>query len=232
MGTAVGITAYADHAAIDAAYAEIESYEAELSEWRPDSATSRLSQQGRVALRPLALSLFDLAEDLRVSTGGAFDIGWRGGNAHREGSELVGTGRVDLGGILKGFLADRAGDALLNAGVEDFVIDAAGDVLAHGNAGDGHRGWPVTIVTDAARWNIRLANEAVSTSAEDAQPDHIVDARSGQPAHCLRAVAVTAATGTRADASATAFYASCGRVALRDVHDIRWVGKNGWKHRR
>ncbi len=232
MGTAVGITAYADHRALDAAYAAIESFEAELSEWRPDSTTFRLVAHGHASFRPDSLALFDIAEDLRVATNGAFNISWRGGAVRRQGDTVHATGKVDLGGILKGFLADRAADALRDAGVANFVIDAAGDIVAHGDAGDGTPGWPVTVVTQAASWNVRLRDEALSTSAEDEQPDHIVDGRTGEAVHCIRSVAVTAPTGARADASATAFYATCGKTPLPGVTSIRWVGQHGWKHQR
>lgn len=218
MGTAVGITARAEPGAFAAAWAAIERFEAELSEWRPESATARLVATGAADFSPEGTRLFELAGAVNVASHGAFDLAWRG------------PGTVDLGGILKGFLADRASDALLAHGVEDFVIDAAGDIVAHGDAGDGRRGWPVTVITDAATWNVRLRDQALSTSAEDRQPGHIVDARTGAAARCVRAVTVTAPEGALADAWATAFYAACGAVDLPAGVRARWVDAEGRRH--
>jgi FAD:protein FMN transferase len=230
MGTAVGITARASRADVAAAFAAIETFEAELSEWRPGSATSRMRSEGPQRLSVEGMALFAWVEKVRIASDGAFNVGWKGASLTVSGDTVSATGPVDLGGVLKGFLADRAADALVGRGVEDFVVDAAGDIVAHGNAGD-CGGWPVTVETTAGAWRLRVRNAAVSTSAEDQQPDHILDGRSGMPSHCLRSVTVTAATGMEADAWATAFYASCGKVDLPKDVVARWISNDGKKRR-
>lgn len=231
MGTAVGITARASPADLEAAFAAIERFEAELSEWRPGSVTRRMQTEGPQRVSPEAVGLFTLVEGVRQASGGGFDVGWKGASLTVTGDTVSATGPLDLGGVLKGFLADRAADALRSRGVEDFAVDAAGDVVAHGNAA-GCGGWPITVMTEAGAWELRLRNQALSTSAEDRQPDHIVDARTGRPAHCLAGVTVTAPTGAESDAWSTAFYATCGELPLPRGVTVRWIDAAGRRHRR
>jgi len=231
MGTAVGITARATPVDLDAAFATIEQFEAELSEWRPSSVTRRMVTDGPQRISPETKGLFTLVEAVRQASRGGFDVGWRGATLTVEGDLASATGPIDLGGVLKGFLADRAASALLSRGVEDFVVDAAGDIVAHGHA-NGCGGWPVTVATEAGAWDLRLRNAALSTSAEDQQPDHIVDARTLTPVHCIGAVTVTAPTGAEADAWSTAFYATCGEVALPRGVTARWIDPAGKRHLR
>lgn len=230
-GTIVGITVAgpAPDGSVDAAYAELARWEAELSEWQPSSATSRVMNGEVVALAPEALHLLDVADELRVRTGGAFSIVRSGGPLVRDGDRLsapAGT-RIDLGGVLKGFLADRAADELIARGVTNFVVDAGGDVVAHGTCGDGRPGWPVTVAVAGVSRRIRLRDEALSTSGEDQQPDHIVDRRSGAPVHELRGVFVRATEGVMADGLATAVYASGGDLALPPGQCVAWIGQRG-----
>lgn len=225
MGTVVGLTVVVDDPAdaepgFTAAWAAIEAGEALLSEWRPDSLTSRMGRGERVALPPDALALFTFAEGLRVASDGHFDVGWRSGA--RLDPTGAATGPLDLGGVLKGWLCDRAGAALLAAGVEDFLVDAAGDVLAHGDA-EGGRGWRVDVVgAGRVRARVRLHDEALSTSGNDGQPGHVHDARSGAAIEGDRVVAIVAPTGLLADGLATAIYAGASPRIAR-AHGARVV---------
>ncbi len=230
-GTVVGITIYTDdpaaaHLAADAAYATVERWEALLSEWRPDSAVSRLNTTGgAVAFPPEGERLFALAEQLRIQSFGAFNLAWSGGTlTHTPAGWTVTGGHIGLGGILKGFLADRAAETLRAAGVPDFLVDAAGDVVAHGSEGglgSGNApgsGWRVEVVSEGALLaTVRLRNEALSTSGEDQQPGHIRDPRTGAAVTCARTVAVVAPTGVLADGLATAIFAGCAGPALAEA---------------
>jgi thiamine biosynthesis lipoprotein len=236
MGTVVGLTirtpdAAAAHRAAAAAWAAIEQGEAELSEWRPDSATARLvSTGGPVRFSPGGEALFTLAEAIRVASGGAFALPWTGGTltATPDGWTLAG-GPVGLGGILKGYLSDRAADALRAAGEANFVVDAAGDVVAAGSGGDGP-GWSVVVEADGAPFAaVRLRDEALSTSGEDQQPGHIRDPRTGAAVTCSRVATVVAPSGAVADGLATALYASCGQRGLAEGFGATalYVGADG-----
>lgn len=219
MGTVVGITVAAPPppGALDAAWAAIEAGEAELSEWREGSVTSRLNRGEAASVGPEALGLFRMAARVEAASGGAFSLTWAGGSWGLDGDRVwVRDGRLGLGGILKGWLVDQAAAALSAAGVEDWAVDAAGDVRAAGHARGGRGGWPVTVVDEdgAPLRRLRLHDEALSTSGGGRQPGHIRDPRTGEAVGCARTVSVVAPDATTADALATATFASCGAVDL------------------
>jgi thiamine biosynthesis lipoprotein len=229
MGTVVGVTVVATpgdepraDAAIEAAYAAIEAGEAELSEWRPESAPARMARGEVVPLAGPAEALFGFLLDLRARSGGAFDVMWRGGTLTRTEAGWTATARVDLGGALKGWLNDRAGDALRAAGFADFLVDAAGDVLAAGNA-ERSRGWRVDVWDERGRVStVRLRDQALSTSGNAQQPGHVTDARTGIPRTGAGVVSVVAPTGAVADALATAIFAGAD-PAIAKVYGGRVV---------
>ncbi len=216
MGTVVGVTLRVDEPALarqgfDVAFGAIEAGEAELSAWRPGSATARLAAGAPVALSPEAERLFDFGLRLATRSGGRFDLMWRGGSLGRGADGWSASAEPDLGGVLKGWLNDRAAAALLAAGFSDFLLDAAGDLLAHGDGPSG-RGWWVA-VNDGTRVSrpVRLRDQALSTSGDSARPGHIHDAAG--PVHRRGVAVVVAPSGMVADAVATAVYAG----ARRDV---------------
>ncbi|MSQ02675.1 MAG: FAD:protein FMN transferase [Myxococcales bacterium] len=217
-GTVVGITAPAstDPAAIDAAFAAIDAREARMSEWRTDSQTALLARGGPASFTAAERMLFTVAEEVRLATGGAFDLCWKGGSIAMEAGAITANDcpALDLGGLLKGWLADRAAAALLQNGVGNFVVDVGGDLVAHGDRGDGAPGWPVTAAVDGRTFPIRLLNAGLSTASAEQQPGHIADARSGRPAEALSGVFVVAPDGLRADAWDTGIFAFGNRVEL------------------
>lgn len=237
MGTVVGLTVVTDNPAaaapaMDAAYACIETWEAQLSEWRPGSTIATLNRTGGpVTLPAEGTALLRWAERLRVDSAGRFDILWRGGVGRelRQDGDRVSLhgGPIDLGGMLKGFLNDRAGEVLLAAGLEDFLLDAAGDLLAHGDA-EGGSGWIADVRGSHGRSRrVRLQDEALSTSGNREQPGHVHDATTGAPVRGDILTSVIAPDGTTADALATALLAGAPlelaaryhAVAVRIVND-------------
>jgi thiamine biosynthesis lipoprotein len=183
-----------------------------------------------VTFSPEGTRMLELAEQIHVASGGAFSLLWQGGTLeHAADGWRVAGGRAGLGAILKGFLADRAADALVASGLDDFVVDAAGDVVAHG-PGDTGRGWRVTVVSeDEPIAKVILRDAALSTSGGDQQPGHIKDPRTGEPVTCSRVATVVAPRGEIADALATATYASCGQRGLAERFGAKslWIGADG-----
>lgn len=126
--------------------------------------------------------------------------------------------RIDLGGIGKGFTAQRVVDFLSHWGA--CMVDAGGDIVA-GDAPEGWPGWPVEI---AKPWEIAegeadavaevwLNNGALATSGVDyrwwlqagKRKHHLIDPRTGTSADTdLLTASVLTADGCRAEAWATA----------------------------
>lgn len=122
--------------------------------------------------------------------------------------------RIDLGGIGKGFAADRMADVLRGKGITIFCISTTSDVLA-GDPPPGRHAWKVARPAQGGQSETviqELANAAVSTSGDDHQSitikgttySHIVNPETGMGlTDGPKSVTIQAKTATEADALAT-----------------------------
>ena len=219
-GTIVGITVRSGTpvAAVNDAFAALDRYEGELSEWNPGSKTSLACGGQSQWLDVRSVELFTVATDLRQRTKGAFNLAWRGGG-YTLVADMLSTDpgtKLDLGGVLKGFLADRAADALRAAKVANFAVDAGGDIVVGGTEEPGGWGWPVTVVVGGKTQIVHVTG-ALSTSSQEQQPGHIRDARTGEASSTLAGVFVEAPSGLLADSVATALMAWGGFFDLPEA---------------
>ena len=85
-------------------------------------------------------------------------------------------GRIDPSGLVKGWAVDRVGALLSGAGLRHWCVNAAGDVLVHGQARPGE-GWTIGIVDPRRRERLvdtlTLTVGAVATSGSAERGDHI-----------------------------------------------------------
>lgn len=123
---------------------------------------------------------------------------------------------VTLDGIAKGFVVDRMADVLGRMGLENFLINAGGDIRSGGVREDG-REWRVGVQDPAKGGDlpdvIPLSNVAVATSGSyeiyfdpDRTYHHIVSARDGRSPQISQSVSVMAPTTLAADALATSVF--------------------------
>lgn len=124
---------------------------------------------------------------------------------------------LGLGGIGKGYAADRVAALLRARGFDRFIIEGGGDLYV---AGEKRPGEPWTIGVQHPRDPTRLVAElpvrdAAIVSSGDYERffelggqryHHIIDLKTGLPAERSVAVTVIAPDATRADALATAFF--------------------------
>jgi thiamine biosynthesis lipoprotein len=164
----------------------------------------------------------------KVAAGHARPATLRGGNGARfrdlrlrkETREVKvprGT-RLDLGGIAKGYIAQKAAEMLRERGPA--LVDAGGD-LAAGDAPPGWPGWPVAVAAPAsqesaagaAMFLVWLRNGALATSGVDYRrwhvdgtyAHHIIASDTGRPAETdLLTVTVLDPSAARAEAWTTA----------------------------
>lgn len=113
---------------------------------------------------------------------------------------------ITLDGIAKGAVADAISDELLRCGCPDHLVDAGGDIVARGQAGNG-RPWTVAVEDPRKRGRypaiLPLRDQAIATSGNYEQPAaHLCDPRSGEASR-LRSCSVLAARCELADALAT-----------------------------
>ncbi len=128
---------------------------------------------------------------------------------------------LDLGGIAKGAVVDLLGADLLRRGLEDYLIDAGGDILVSGLK-EGRLPWGIAIrhprrensVLGVLRVGEAGERRAVVTSGDYERSfeqngrryHHILDPHTGYPAEGLASVTVLAASCAQADGLATAAF--------------------------
>ena len=128
---------------------------------------------------------------------------------------------LDLGGIAQGYAADRALRVLQERGIRQALVDVGGEVAALGSRPDAGRGttgqgWRVGIQhpRDGRRLLtvLQLVDRAAATSGDyqryfeygGRRFSHLIDPRTGYPAHGLVAATVLHPSAAIADALATA----------------------------
>lgn len=131
----------------------------------------------------------------------------KAGLLHRDAS-------IDLGGIAVGYSVDRAGAILKSEGIDNFLIDHSGDILAAGTPPD-QDGWVVSVPDPKKRSEMAasfsIKNRAVSTSGNyesfvlcrDKSIGHIMDPDTGYPSERLLSFTAICPTAMEADAYST-----------------------------
>jgi thiamine biosynthesis lipoprotein len=198
-----------------------------------------------IALAEMTGGAFDPAIGHRMELAG-YDRDYRSGRRHRShisagarptyrevvldaAGQTVTLGQpilLDLNGLAKGLAVDLA--AIELDGTPGSLVDAGGDVYAHGT--DGHdRRWRIGVADPHRRGRllaaVDVADGAVATSGPAARGAHHLDPRPVEPADTNRpsAVTVLAPTAVLADALSTAaavLGVADGRALLDDIDDV------------
>jgi thiamine biosynthesis lipoprotein len=200
MGTAVSFDVRDETIAgpaIDEACRWLQRVDVVYSPYRRDSVISRLArgELRRPDVDPEVRAVLRRCEDLGRATGGAFD--------------LHATGQLDPSGYVKGWATAHAGDILTRHGLEHWMINAGGDIVARGHADPRcPGGWRIGIrhPGDAGAFAAVavLRDAAVATSARYERGDHVPMRGQGRR---LDSVTVVARDLGTADAWATAILA-------------------------
>ena len=132
---------------------------------------------------------------------------------------------ITLGGIAKGYAVDKCVAILRARGFHDFMMQAGGDMYIAGKKGDDP--WIVGIRDPRGPTNTLFAtapieNHSFSTSGDyergfvkdGVRYHHILDTRTGQPAHASRSVTVRAKDAFTADAWSKVMFIMGPRDAL------------------
>ena len=133
--------------------------------------------------------------------------------------------QLDFGGIAKGYAIDIACRLIREAGVENAIVNAGGDLRAFGSHGE--RPWRIAVRAPGGGIVGSLeagADEAIFTSGNyerfrqenEKRWPHILDPRTGWPVEDLASATVITDEGTLADAAATALIVA-GLDEWRDV---------------
>lgn len=188
-----------------------------FSTYRVDSQISRLNRGELVAgdLHPEVTAVLARCAELNQETDGYFDIEapYRcgreaGGRAPEAGRG--GPGSVEPSGLVKGWAVAGAVRILRDAGAENFLVNASGDIYAAGHP-DGDSAWRVGIqhprLPAEVALTLAIRDAAVATSGTQARGDHITDPFSERTPSGLLSVTITGEDIATADAYATAAFA-------------------------
>jgi thiamine biosynthesis lipoprotein len=147
-----------------------------------------------------------------------------------------GKRKISLGGIAKGYAIDRAAAILLAAGIDDFMVQAGGDLYLHGKKADGSP-WLAGVRDPRGPEGAHFAvmpvmNHAFSTAGdyersyvvEGKRYHHIIDPRSGYPATASRSVTIWAKDALTADALDDAVFILGPEKGLELVESLDEVG--------
>ena len=148
--------------------------------------------------------------------------------------------RINVSAVAEGWALDQLAKRLESAGVQDFLLELGGEVLARGHGPDGMP-WLVGVQMPAASTQesmqaLRLENAGLATSGtyrqhfehEGKSYAHVLDPRTGRPVeHALRSVSVKHASAALADGYATALLVlgqgKGGEVAAKLHLNVLWV---------
>lgn len=139
---------------------------------------------------------------------------------------------LDLGGIAKGYIAQKVVDFVKNSGIQSVLADAGGD-LATGTAPPGKTGWSVGVNVpnseELMQKLVFLQNKAIATSGDMYQYlelngkrySHIIDPKTGLGLTHQRNVTVIAPDGATADWLATACSILPVKKSLKLIRSVR-----------
>ncbi|MHB8604850.1 MAG: FAD:protein FMN transferase [Thermoplasmatota archaeon] len=229
-------------AAVAAARETTLELESRLNAFDPRSRVAALNRDGHVQDADVA-RLVARAEHYRVATKGVFDVA-RGALEHEikayirgaretlprdarrarwhvDGDTVVTDAPLDLNGIAKGYIVDRAYAALRRAGADGFV-DGGGDIACPTGpvaiaSPDADRGPIGTLDT---RWNVATSG---NSKRRRGAVDHLYDPRDGRVGSRHTQVTVVAERDcTEADVLAT----TLAVLPLEEGYDLvaRWPG--------
>ncbi|MFW0861215.1 MAG: FAD:protein FMN transferase [Dethiobacter sp.] len=125
--------------------------------------------------------------------------------------------KLDLGGIAKGYIVDKAVEVLQAAGISSGTVDAGGDIRVIGSKPDGSP-WRIGIRHPRERRElvaiVELRDEAIVTSGDyeryftvaGQRYHHLLDPQTGMPARGLTSVTIVAPNAFTADVYSTAVF--------------------------
>jgi thiamine biosynthesis lipoprotein len=182
---------------IDAVFSYFASVDRRFSTYKEDSEISRLNR-GNTAKRSREMQeILRLAEKTHRESGGYFDI-------RRP------DGRIDPSGVVKGWAILNAAKMLRERGIENFFIDAGGDIQSQGVNAEGKE-WTVGIRSPFAHDEIVKVlvprGAGVATSGSYLRGNHIYDPVAGKPLEEIVSLTVIGPDILEADRFATAAFA-------------------------
>jgi len=216
-GTVVAIEATSlalDEVAVSAAVDEVEEFffqvDRDFSTYKKNSQVSQI-RRGELKIedaREYVQQVWALCEFAREITMGSFDP-WKA------------EGGFDPSGSVKGWAAEVGAQMLVEAGAQNVLINASGDIVLRGGKPDGGP-WNIGIASpDDVQKYVKffdVIDGSVATSGDYENGAHIVDPHTGLIAIGARSATVIGPDGAICDALATA-------LMVDGVDAQKWIGR-------
>ena len=220
-GTVIVVIAAAsglDKALLESAVDEVEEFfyqvDRDFSTYKQDSQISRI-RRGELKVEyssEYVQQVWALCEFSRELTLGAFDP-WKA------------DGGFDPSGLVKGWAAEVAAQMLVEAGCENVLINASGDIVLRGgqptDTGE-IKAWNIGVVSpDDTEKFVKIfdvVDGSVATSGDYQKGAHIVDPHTGLIAIGARSATVVGPDGAICDALATA-------LMVDGMDAQKWIGR-------
>jgi thiamine biosynthesis lipoprotein len=142
--------------------------------------------------------------------------------------------RIGFGGIGKGYAADRAKQVLQNMGIENGIVNAAGDLATWGTQLNG-RPWTIGIADPDQSTRpfsaLNISNMAIATSGNyekyatvnGKKYAHTIDPKTGLPVSGIKSVSIICPSAELADALATPVVVMGVEVGLDLINQLQQV---------
>jgi thiamine biosynthesis lipoprotein len=142
--------------------------------------------------------------------------------------------RIGFGGIAKGYAADRAKHVLQAAGIENGIVNAAGDLVTWGKQLSGLP-WTIGIADPDQRRHsfstLNISNMAIATSGnyekyaiiDGKKYSHTIDPKTGMPVTGIKSVSVICKSAELADALATPVMVMGVQVGMNLINQLQHV---------
>ena len=182
----------------------------DFSTYRENSQVSRI-RRGELKIEDASeyvQQVWALCEYSREITLGAFDP-WKA------------EGGFDPSGLVKGWAAEIGAQMLVEAGAQNILINASGDIVLRGGKPEGGP-WNIGIASpDDVEKYVKLfdvTNGSVATSGDYEKGAHIIDPHTGLIAIGARSASVIGPDGALCDALATA-------LMVDGIDAQKWIGR-------
>jgi thiamine biosynthesis lipoprotein len=207
-----------DKASLASAVGEVEEFfyavDRDFSTYKSNSQVSRL-RRGEMKIEDATeyvQQVWALCEYARELTLGAFDP-WKA------------EGGFDPSGLVKGWAAEVGAQMLVEAGVDNVLINASGDIVLRGGQPHDDRAkkpWNIGIAdpddTESFVKIFDVTDGSVATSGDYEKGAHIIDPHTGLIAIGARSASVIGPDGALCDALATA-------LMVDGVDAQKWIGR-------
>jgi thiamine biosynthesis lipoprotein len=143
--------------------------------------------------------------------------------------------RIGFGGIGKGYAAEKAKLLLLQRGISNGIVNAAGDLTTWGMQHNGQP-WTVGIADPDATHHpfsyLNISNQAIATSGNyekfviinGKKYSHTIDPKTGLPVTGIKSVSIISTNAEIADAMATPVTIMGIRAGLNMINQIKQIG--------